>query len=78
MRTGIYEPYRNHFPLKQSQVPACQQAAPRLPYGAYDPTKAKLRSQIHVFIITNRSLNHLLRAIRSYQRVRDGARGLRI
>ena len=46
MRTGIYEPYRNHFPLKQSQVPACQQPAPRLPYGAYDPTKAKLRSQI--------------------------------
>ena len=46
MRTGIYEPYRNHFPLKQSQVPACQQQAPRLPYGAYDPTKAKLRSQI--------------------------------
>lgn len=42
MRTGIYEPYRNHFPLKQSQVPACQQPTPRLPYGAYDPTKAKL------------------------------------
>ena len=41
MRTGIYEPYRNHFPLKQSQVPACQNS--RLPYGAYDPTKAKER-----------------------------------
>ena len=44
MRTGIYEPYRNHFPLKQSQVPACQTAQRSgLPYGAYDPTKAKER-----------------------------------
>ena len=44
MRTGIYEPYRNHFPLKQSQVPACQTAQwSGLPYGAYDPTKAKER-----------------------------------
>jgi hypothetical protein len=42
MRTGIYEPYRNHFPLKQSQVPACQTPRQALPYGAYDPTKAKL------------------------------------
>ena len=43
MRTGIYEPYRNHFPLKQSQVPACQTPRQALPYGAYDPTKAKER-----------------------------------
>ena len=43
MRTGIYEPYRNHFPLKQAQVPVAQS---RLPYGAYDPTKAKARFQI--------------------------------
>jgi len=54
---GIYEPYRNHFPLRQNPIPIdkstlsttqqnTQNAAAtnyaQLPYGAYNPSRAKL------------------------------------
>ena len=48
---GIYEPYRSHFPLRQNPIPMDKSSLSthaqstdtyQVPYGAYNPSRAKL------------------------------------